>query len=270
MLYKEKIGIPVRKERKALLRKINAALKEMQADGTMDRIYGKYFGLMGKSARHAGGITKTTIAKKMAKGFAITLFIAFVSILIGFIFSIPTGILLANDRGAWALPHAAARLFVDFIRGTPVLIQLLFVWLGLGLGPFPAAIITLGICAMAYMAEAVRSGLLGVDKGQNTAAKALGLSTLDRFRFVIWPQAFRISIPPLMNSVVALIKDTALISVISIPELIRESQSIISVTFEPQKYYLIAAAMFFAVTFPLMKLSGRLEKSIKAKGYDSA
>ena len=70
-----------------------------------------------------------------------------------------------------------------------------------------------------------------------------------------------------MNSAVALIKDTALVSVISIPELIREAQSIISVTFEPGKYYLIAALMFFAVTFPLMKLAGRIEKRIGEKGF---
>lgn len=72
-----------------------------------------------------------------------------------------------------------------------------------------------------------------------------------------------------MNSVVALIKDTALVSVISIPELIREAQSIISVTFEPQKYYLIAALFFFMVTFPLMKIAGNMEKRIKAKGYNN-
>jgi polar amino acid transport system permease protein len=91
---------------------------------------------------------------------------------------------------------------------------------------------------------------------------------MDRFRFVIWPQAFRIAIPPLMNCVVALIKDTALISIISIPELIRQAQSIISVTFEPRTYYLIAAFMFFVVTFPLMKISARIEKKIKAKGFE--
>ena len=122
---------------------------------------------------------------------------------------------------------------------------------------------------MAYMAEAVRSGLISVDPGQSAAARALGLSKLDSFRFVIWPQAFRIALPTLMNSVVALIKDTALISVISIPELIREAQSVISVTFEPQKYYLIAALMFFVVTFPLMKLAGNLEKRIKEKGFQN-
>ncbi len=267
MLYSERIGIPVCKNRSELLEQINKALAGMKSDGTMKKLYNKYFGLSGSFSAGSGEMSFSVITLKLLKGFAVTLGIAFSAILLGFSLAIPTGLLLVNDKGIWAIPNKLVRMFVDFIRGTPVLIQLLFVWLGLGLSPFPAAILTLGVCAMAYMAEAVRSGLIGVNPGQSLAAKALGLSALDRFRFVIWPQAFRIALPSLMNSVVALIKDTALVSVISIPELIREAQSIISVTFEPQKYYLIAALMFFAVTFPLMKISGRIEKVIQAKGF---
>jgi polar amino acid transport system permease protein len=84
---------------------------------------------------------------------------------------------------------------------------------------------------------------------------------------IVWPQAFRIALPPLMNSVVALIKDTALVSVITVSEVIRQAQSIISVTFNPAKYYLIVAVMFFVVTFPLMKLSGKLERKIRERGF---
>lgn len=269
LLYEEKIGIPVRQNKQTLLRKINQALAAMRADGTLDRLYDHYFGLS-RHASQTAGMTKSVIATKLIRGFGITLVIAFLAIALGFLAAIPVGLLLTKQQRGWWLPNKLSRLFVDFIRGTPVLIQLLFIWLGLGLRPYPAAVLTLGLCTMAYMAEAIRSGLISVDPGQNLAARALGLPARDRFRFVIWPQAFRIAIPPLMNSVVALIKDTALVSVISIPELIREAQSIISVTFEPQKYYLIAAFMFFAVTFPLMKLAGKLEKLIQAKGYDHA
>jgi His/Glu/Gln/Arg/opine family amino acid ABC transporter permease subunit len=269
MLYSEKIGIPVCKDRTKLLKEINQALLKIKADGTLKRIHNKYFGIDNSTGEDTDKMAVVTIAKKLVKGFAITLLVAFSSILLGFALAIPAGLLLVNPKGAWLIPGMLVRGFVDLIRGTPVLIQLLFVWLGLGLNPFPAAIITLGICAMAYMAEAVRSGLISVDPGQNDAARALGLSKFDSFRFVIWPQAFRIALPTLMNSIVALIKDTALISVISIPELIREAQSVISVTFEPQKYYLIAALMFFVVTFPLMKIAGNLEKRIKEKGFQN-
>lgn len=267
MLYTESIGIPVKKDTPELLKLINAAITDMKLDGTLNKIHEKYFSINSPVSKVTDEMSFKTKATKLLKGFGVTLGIAVTSILIGFVLAIPTGLLLIPRQGAWWIPHKVVRLFVDFIRGTPVLIQLLFIWLGLGFSPFPAAIITLGVCAMAYMAEAVRSGLISVDYGQDIAAKALGLSAIDRFRFIIWPQAFRVALPSLMNSVVALIKDTALISIISIPELIREAQAIISVTFEPQKYYLIAAAMFFIITFPLMKYAGRLEKSIHEKGY---
>ena len=269
MLYSERIGIPVCKNRTKLLKQINQAILKLKLDGTLKKIHDKYFGLGNITAEKLGGMTFSTKLIKLMKGFSITLLIAFSSIILGFLLAVPAGLLLVYKRGIWLFPSFFVRGFVDLIRGTPVLIQLLFVWLGLGFKPFPAAIFTLGICGMAYMAEAVRSGLISVDPGQNLAARALGLSALDRFRFIIWPQAFRIALPTLMNSVVALIKDTALVSVISIPELIREAQSIISVTFEPQKYYLITALLFFMVTFPLMKIAGNMEKRIKAKGYNN-
>ncbi len=269
MLYSERIGIPVRKTETRLLKSIDRALEGMRSDGTLKRLFDRYFGLSGRAAAAANGgeMSFATKAFKLLRGFGVTLAIAFLSIALGFASAIPAGVLLTFRRGVWKLPGAAMRLFIDFIRGTPVLIQLLFVWLGLGLEPYSAAVLTLGVCTMAYMAEAVRSGLIAVDPGQNLAARALGLRPFDRFRFVVWPQAFRIALPSLMNSAVALIKDTALVSIISIPELIREAQSIISVTFEPRQYYLIAALMFFAVTFPLMKLAGRIEKRIRKKGF---
>lgn len=270
MLYSERIGIPVRKPDRELLRRINTVLTEMEADGTRKKLFEQYFGLHGTSVTHSGEMTLSTKVFKLLKGFGVTLLIAFLAVLIGFLLAIPAGLLLTFRKGVWRFPGWVMRWCVDFIRGTPVLIQLLFVWLGLGLSPFPAAILTLGICTMAYMAESVRSGLIAVDPGQGLAARALGLSPIDRFRFIIWPQAFRIAMPSLMNSVVALIKDTALVSIISIPELIREAQSIISVTFEPRKYYLIVALMFFAVTFPLMKLAGKIEKRIQGKGFENA
>jgi ABC-type amino acid transport system permease subunit len=108
---------------------------------------------------------------------------------------------------------------------------------------------------------------MSVPDGQSLAARALGLNTFQTFRFVVWPQAFRIALPPLMNSVVALTKDTALISVIAVAEVIREAQSIISVTYDPMTYYFIVAVMFFVVTFPLMKMADRLERRIAARGY---
>jgi His/Glu/Gln/Arg/opine family amino acid ABC transporter permease subunit len=268
MLYSEDIGIPVRKDDTRLLEQINTALDQIKADGTMKKIHQKYFGLSA-TVNNAGKATMSdvVIAKKLIKGFAVTICIAVASLAIGFVLAIPCGVILNKPKGSVLILYWPVRTIVDFLRGTPVLIQLLFAWMGLGLSPFTAAIGTLGINAMAYMAEVIRSGLMSVDQGQVLAAKALAMNRMQTFRFVVWPQAFRVAIPPLMNCVVALTKDTALVAVISVSEVIREAQAIISVTFEPTKYYFIVAVMFFIVTFPLMKFASMLEHRIAKRGY---
>lgn len=267
LLYTEKIGIPVRKSDTKLLGQINDALADMRSDGTMKKIHQTYFGL-GATASGSGhtSMSNAVIAGKLIKGFAVTIVIAVASLAIGFILAIPCGVILNKPSGI-AILYWPARTIVDFLRGTPVLIQLLFAWMGLGLSPFTAAIGTLGVNAMAYMAEVIRSGLMSVDHGQVLAARALAMNRTQTFRYVVWPQAFRVAIPPLMNCVVALTKDTALVAVISVSEVIREAQSIISVTFEPTKYYFLVAVMFFVVTFPLMKLANVLERRIAQRGF---
>lgn len=268
LLYAENIAIPVRKEDTALLEQINNALAAMRNDGSMQEIHNKYFGL---SASHMGGVestmSRTVIAKKLCKGFLVTLSIAFSSLVLGFVFAVPCAVVLNHSSGGWKILHLPVRTLVDFIRGTPVLIQLLFAWMGLGLSPYIAAICTLGVNSMAYMAEVIRAGLMSVSAGQMRAGRALGLNKIQIFMYIVWPQAFRVAIPPLMNSVVALTKDTALVAVISVAEVIREAQSIISVTFQPTKYYFIVAVMFFVITFPLMKIAGTLEKQIRRRGF---
>ncbi len=273
LLYKERMAIPVIEERDALLAKINKALITMKEKGELAQINKKWFGGQAKLEKKEKAMEVSTIAEKLLRGFGLTLFVAFSSILMGFLLAIPIGVIL-NNKKVYPL-YLIVRTFNDFIRGTPLLIQLFFVYfgtpqIGLTLTPIQAAIFTLTINTSAYMAEVIRSGLMSVSRGQELAGKALGLTNLDVFRFVVWPQAFRIALPPLMNAVVALMKDTALIAMISVGEVIREAQSIISVTYNPMKYYFIAAVMFFAVTFPLMKLAGRLEKKIKKRGFANA
>ncbi|MFC1490657.1 ABC transporter substrate-binding protein/permease [Candidatus Latescibacterota bacterium] len=268
MLYAEDIAIPVRKEDTVLLDQINGALTLIRSDGTLQQIHDKYFGLLAGASETSGHkMSAFVIARMLGKGFAVTLVIAVVSLLVGFIMAIPCSLILNHPGGGWEFLYWPVRTFIDFIRGTPVLIQLLFAWMGLGLSPYVAAIGTLGINSMAYMAEVIRSGLMSVDAGQIRTGRALSLSRPQIFYHIVWPQAFRVAIPPLMNSIVALTKDTALVAVISVSEVIREAQAIISVTFEPSKYYFIVALMFFVVTFPLMKLAGRLENRIREKGF---
>lgn len=268
MLYTETMAIPVRQDDTQLLAELNQALRAMRDDGTLGKIRARYFGLTGSASSSGNAeMSNAVITKKLAAGFAVTLGIAVAALAIGFLLAIPCGLILNHPTGRLAILYWPVRTLVDFLRGTPVLIQLLFAWMGLGLSPYVAAIGTLGINSMAYMAEVVRAGLMSVDPGQIRAGRALALNRWQVFRYVIWPQAFRVALPPLMNSVVSLTKDTALVAVISVAEVIREAQSIISVTFQPAKYYLIVAIMFFVVTFPLMKLASLMEHRIRQKGF---
>lgn len=268
LLYQERIGIPVIQDNPDLLRAINHALIEMKADGEFKRLQEKWFGAKSQAGSESAMPTRVVV-RKLARGFGITLLVACVSLVAGFVFAIPWGVAL-NNRSM--VVHSALRAVNDFVRGTPLLIQLFFVYfgapqIGITLSPIQSACLTLTLNSAAYMAEAIRSGLLSVGFGQRLAGQALGLSKPQVFRYVVWPQAFRVAIPSLMNIVVAFIKDTALISVISVAEVVREAQSIISVTYNPIQYYFIVAAMFFAFTFPLMKIAGRVERSIKQRGF---
>jgi His/Glu/Gln/Arg/opine family amino acid ABC transporter permease subunit len=269
LLYVERMAIPVTRDNPELLAGINEAIQAMKTDGSLDRIHEKWFGFTDSEGPRESSMQTGVILEKLAKGFGITLLVAVLSIVMGFMLSVPLGVILNNPKFPL---HIVFRSINDFIRGTPVLIQLFFVYfgtpqIGIALSPIQAAVITLTINTSAYMSEVIRSGLMSVDYGQFLAGRALGLNRYQVFLHVIWPQAFRVALPPLMNSVVALIKDTALIAIISVAEVVREAQSIISVTYDPMKYYFIVGLMFFVVTFPLMKLSGRLERRIRQKGF---
>ncbi|MFQ5586521.1 MAG: ABC transporter permease subunit, partial [Thermodesulfobacteriota bacterium] len=167
LLYRERMGIPVVKDRPDLLGKINRALGEMKEDGTLEGIHDRWFGL-GKSvsgtAEGEVAMEAATVARLLGYGFAVTLVIAVISIILGFILAVPEGLILNSSTvpGRWLL-----RAFNDFIRGTPVLIQLFFVYFGLTawisirfnieISSYSAAVFTLSINASAYMAEVVRS-----------------------------------------------------------------------------------------------------------------
>jgi His/Glu/Gln/Arg/opine family amino acid ABC transporter permease subunit len=269
LIYEERMGIPVKISNHSLLEEINQALSRIRISGRMDVLYGKWFGDTTEIGQNRERITAAVQIRMLGRGFALTIFVAITSLIAGFFISIPWGIILNSSR---SIVYAVLRFINDFIRGTPLLIQLFFVYfgapqIGITLTPIQSAVLTLTVSCAAYMSEAIRSGLMAVDRGQSLAGRSLALSRFQVFLYIVWPQAFRISIPALMNIVVAFIKDTALISVISIAEVVREAQSIISVTYNPIRYYFIVGIMFFVITFPLMKLSGRLERHIKSRGF---
>ncbi|CAE6918179.1 amino acid ABC transporter permease [Paraburkholderia domus] len=145
-----------------------------------------------------------------------------------------------------------ARIYVSVFRGTPLLVQIFVIYyglpsLGISLDPTPAGVIALSANVAAYLSESMRGAILGIPNGQWLAAYSLGLSRRQTLRYVIAPQALRIAVPSLSNSLISLIKDTSLVSVITVTELLRSAQEIIASTYQPLPLYLAAAAVYWVL-----------------------
>jgi polar amino acid transport system permease protein len=154
--------------------------------------------------------------------------------------------------------------YVEIFRGTPLLIQLFFIYYGLPsvgiiMNAFTAAVIGLALNGGAYMSESVRASILSVSKGQEEAAYSLGYSKLEAIWHIILPQAFRVAIPPLMNGFSSMLKETSLVSVISITELTRTGNLIYSRTLKPFEVYLALGLFYFIMTFSVVLLAKQIE-----------
>jgi len=164
-----------------------------------------------------------------------------------------------------------AGLYCWVFRGTPLLVQLLIIYTGLPLfglrfSVVQAALLGLALNEAAYLSETVRAGILAVARGQREAALALGLRRIQVFRLVIWPQALRIIIPPLGNSVNGLLKTTSVASVISMEELLRRTQILIQERFLVLELFMVAALYYLAMTTAWDFVQRRLEKRY-GRGY---
>ena len=155
--------------------------------------------------------------------------------------------------------------YVQLFRCTPLLVQIVWFYyalpilLGVDLPAWFAAGIGLSLYMGAFTTEIVRAGLLSIEDGQWQAGAALGLTRLLTLRFVIIPQAVRGMIPPLVSQAVLQVKNTALLSIVAVPELMQRSSVIVSDTFRPLEVYTVLAAIYFVLLFPMVLLSKRLE-----------
>ncbi|MDR0479776.1 MAG: amino acid ABC transporter permease, partial [Burkholderiaceae bacterium] len=160
--------------------------------------------------------------------------------------------------------RAIARCYVSIMRGTPLLVQIFVVYYGLpGIGitldPTSAGIFTLTANAGAYLSESMRGAILGIDNGQWQAAHSLGLSHPQTLRYVIGPQALRLAVPSLSNTLISLIKDTSLVSVITVTELLRSAQEAIASTYKPLPLYITAAVIYWILSTVLSWVQHRVE-----------
>jgi len=163
------------------------------------------------------------------------------------------------------------RSYIEIIRGTPLLLQLIYVYyvlpeIGIRLNSFAAGVIALTLNYSAYISEVYRSGIQAIGRGQHDAAAALGMTPGLAMRRIVLPQAIRIVIPSLGNYFIGLFKDTALCSVVSIQEVVFTAQILAARNFQYFTLYTVVAFMYFAVSFPAARLVGYLER-ITARGY---
>lgn len=204
----------------------------------------------------------------LLEGLKITLYIFVVAIILGFII----GLIMALMRlSPWKILNWIAKIFIDAIRGTPILVQLFFIYFGLNSLEFisldrdTAGIITVAINAGAYFAEIIRAGIQSMDKGQTEAARSLGLTNTQNMRHIILPQAFRRMLPTFTNQAIISLKDTSLLSVIGIADLTQKGQVVIARTFEAISIWLVVGVMYFIVIYLLSLLSSFLERRFELR-----
>jgi polar amino acid transport system substrate-binding protein len=191
--------------------------------------------------------------------------------LLSFALASPLGIALATARlyGQKPLRWLAAA-YVEVLRGTPLLLQLYVLYFGLAdvirLNPFAAAVLGLALNYAAYEAEVYRGALCSVPAGQTEAARALGLSRWQALRHVVFPQALRTALPAVTNDFVALLKDSSLISVITVVELTKRMTILAVELRDWVTPGLMCAGLYFAMSFPLARLARRIELRLEAKG----
>ncbi len=167
-----------------------------------------------------------------------------------------------------------AGAYVDFFRGTPLLVQIYLIYFGLpqilNFTPpdsyqYIAGVIALSLNSGAYIAEIFRAGIQSIDRGQTEAARSLCMTQAQAMRYVILPQAFKRVVPPLGNEFIAMLKDSALVSVISIEELLFSGKIIVGRTFKPFEIYIEVAVMYLILTLTISRLVNYLERRL-AKG----
>jgi polar amino acid transport system permease protein len=206
---------------------------------------------------------------QLLHGAIVTVEITAVSLLLGCLLGLLIGIGRLDPRRR--IVYGVCTAYVAAIRGTPLLVQL-FIWFfglpqfGIMLPAFACGMVGLGIYSAAYVSEIVRGAIQSVDRGQMEAARSIGLSAGQAMRSVILPQAIVRMIPPLGNEFIALIKNSALVSLLTIHDLMHEGQKIISVSYRSLEVYLAIAVIYFILTGLTTLALGRLELRLRAGG----
>jgi len=200
---------------------------------------------------------------------AATIEISFASLLLAL--ALGTAIAVLRVFGGRALAGSLA-FFVDTIRSIPALVIIIYAYFalpliaGITVGSFTTAVGALGVHLSAYVAETVRGGLLSVRMGQMLAARSIGMTTAQALRYVLLPQAIIRMLPNLGSLASFAVKDSALASVIAVPELVRQSQVLVGMTYRPFETYSTILVLFFLICYPLTRGVDRLYRHLAPRG----
>jgi len=203
------------------------------------------------------------------RGALVTVEVTAAALVLGCMLGLLIGIGRLNPRRRFI--YGICTVYVTFIRGTPLLVQLFLLFFGLPqfdilLPAFVCGVLGLGVYSGAYVSEIVRGAIQSVDRGQMEAARSIGMSSAQSMRAIILPQAVVRMIPPLGNEFIALIKNSALVSLLTIHDLMHEGQKIISVSYRSLEVYLAIALVYLVLTSAASYMLHRLERNIRAGG----
>jgi len=198
-------------------------------------------------------------------GIQYTLLLAVIGVFCGFILGMLVSLLRMSR---FRVLRFIGSIWVEFLRGTPMLVQLFIIHYGLvafgvKFTPIESGAITLTINSSAYLAEIFRAGIQGVDKGQAEAARSLGMSKAMTMRHIILPQAIKSVLPAIGNEFITIIKESSIVSFIGVGDLMYQAQAVTTITYESLKPLLIIAVIYFIMTFLLSKLLGLFERRLR-------
>ncbi len=206
-------------------------------------------------------------AAVMGRAVAVTLEIT----VLAFLLSLAIGLVVAIARlGRSRIARGLAIAYVEVTRGVPALVILFILYfgitpLGIVLDAIPAAVIGLGLSAGGYVAEIFRAGIEATHRGQREAGLAVGMTPWKIYRFILIPQATRIALPPLVNTLIIVLKDSSLASLITAPEIMLRAKDIASSEFLPLHIFVFAGALYFLLALPLSWAAARLERRMSSR-----
>jgi cystine transport system permease protein len=270
---KSEQGFAARKN-SGMLPDLNKALDQLRDDGTLADTSQKYLKANASGAPAAGTQAKPkstwdlileSLGPLAKAAITKTIPLTVISFVIGLVIAL--AVALARLSSNLVLTNVA-RFYISIIRGTPLLVQLFIVFyalpeLGVKIDPFPAAVIAFSLNVGGYAAEIIRSAIQSIPKGQWEAAETIGLNYVGALRRIVLPQATRVAVPPLSNTLISLVKDTSLASTILVTELLRQAQVIAAPTFEFFALYGTAAVYYWVICLVLSFGQSRVERRLE-------